>query len=78
MGMYFVGYGIGRFWVESIRIDSADQLGGLRWNQWVALAMVAGGVMWLFLTRGAERSSPGRPDENVPEPDLPDLPASSN
>ena len=43
--MYVMGYGIGRFWVEGLRIDRADEFAGLRLNQWVALAaVVIGGV----------------------------------
>lgn len=49
--MYVIGYGLGRFWVEGLRIDDADYLGGLRWNQWVAIAMVVGGgivLAWMI------------------------------
>jgi aspartyl-tRNA(Asn)/glutamyl-tRNA(Gln) amidotransferase subunit C len=35
--MYLFGYGAGRFWIESLRIDPAHSIGGLRVNQWVAL-----------------------------------------
>jgi len=49
--MYVIGYGLGRFWVEGMRIDKADQLGGLRWNQWVALAAVVIGVIVLLWMR---------------------------
>ncbi|NCY17742.1 MAG: prolipoprotein diacylglyceryl transferase, partial [Actinobacteria bacterium] len=35
MGVYLIGYGIGRFWIEGMRIDPASELGGLRLNQWV-------------------------------------------
>ena len=38
LAIYVLGYGIGRFWVEGLRIDEAHHLAGLRWNQWVALA----------------------------------------
>ena len=51
MGMYVVGYGIGRFWIEGLRIDEADHVGGLRWNQWMALAAVVAGLAYLWLTR---------------------------
>ncbi len=44
MGLYLALYGLGRFWVEGLRIDPADEVAGLRWNQWVALAAVVGGV----------------------------------
>ena len=52
MAMYFIGYGIGRFWVEGLRIDEADHVGGLRFNQWVAVVMVvAGAIALLFMRR---------------------------
>jgi prolipoprotein diacylglyceryl transferase len=50
--MYVIGYGIGRFWVESLRIDRADEIAGLRLNQWVALAaVVGGGVVLAYMRR---------------------------
>jgi hypothetical protein len=51
MPMYVIGYGIGRFWVEGLRIDRADELAGLRWNQWVAIAAVVGGGLVLAFMR---------------------------
>jgi prolipoprotein diacylglyceryl transferase len=52
MGLYLVAYGIGRFWVEGLRVDPADDVGPFRWNQWVALASVVGGlVLFLVLRR---------------------------
>ncbi|MET0458073.1 MAG: prolipoprotein diacylglyceryl transferase [Ilumatobacteraceae bacterium] len=50
MAMYVLGYGVGRFWVEGLRIDEADHLGGLRWNQWVAVACIVGGGLYLLAT----------------------------
>ena len=50
--MYIIGYGVGRFWVEGMRIDRADEIAGLRWNQWVALmAIVGGGVVLTWMRR---------------------------
>lgn len=49
--MYIIGYGIGRFWVESIRIDTAHHIAGLRLNEWVALIAVVGGIMLLAWMR---------------------------
>ena len=37
--VYVVGYAIGRFWIEGLRIDPAHTTGGLRLNQWVALVV---------------------------------------
>ncbi len=50
--MYIIGYGIGRFWVEGLRIDRADHVAGLRWNQWVAvMAIVGGGLVLAWMRR---------------------------
>jgi len=45
--VYVVGYSIGRFWIEGLRIDPAHSAGGLRLNQWVAL--IAGLIAALYL-----------------------------
>lgn len=55
--LYVAGYGLGRFWVEGLRIDAASDVAGLRWNQWVALAAVVGGAVHLVLTR-SQRPTP--------------------
>ena len=52
MAVYLMGYGTGRFWIEGLRIDPADEIAGLRFNQWVSLIAIAAGALWLFLTRG--------------------------
>ncbi len=54
--LYVGGYGLGRLWIEGLRIDDASVLGGLRWNQWVALAAIAGGAFYLILT-SSQRST---------------------
>ena len=59
MAVYVIGYGIGRFWVEGLRIDRADELGGLRWNQWVALAAIVGGAVVLWWWERRPQPSPG-------------------
>ena len=52
MVMYLIGYGVGRFWVEGLRIDPADEIAGLRFNQWVALAAVLiGGIVLAWMRR---------------------------
>lgn len=58
VGVYLVGYGVGRFWIEGLRIDRTHDLGGLRWNQWVALGAVVGGALYLVCTRGARWPTP--------------------
>ena len=51
LAMYVLGYGVGRFWIEGLRIDPADELAGLRWNQWVSIALIVGGGLYLVATR---------------------------
>jgi prolipoprotein diacylglyceryltransferase len=41
LAVYVVGYSIGRFWIEGLRIDPARAGGGWRLNQWMAV-MVGG------------------------------------
>ncbi|MEP7115234.1 MAG: prolipoprotein diacylglyceryl transferase [Ilumatobacteraceae bacterium] len=72
--MYVVGYAIGRFWVEGLRIDPAHKAGGLRLNQWVALIVGATAVLFLVVDwlrhRGPEVVSPDAPEAEAAEPDL--------
>jgi prolipoprotein diacylglyceryl transferase len=51
---YVGGYGLGRLWVEALRIDPASHVAGLRVNIWVSLVAIAGSLVWL-------RSSSARP-----------------
>ena len=72
--MYIVGYAIGRFWVEGLRIDPAHTTGGLRLNQWMALITGAAALLYLALDwsrhRGSVAVEPSEPDPEVGEPDL--------
>ncbi|MET0663639.1 MAG: prolipoprotein diacylglyceryl transferase [Ilumatobacteraceae bacterium] len=73
MAMYFMGYGLGRFWVEGLRIDEADHVGGLRFNQWVALTMIVGGAAALVVMRMYPASEPAVGDDAfVPDGVSPD------
>jgi prolipoprotein diacylglyceryl transferase len=49
MALYVGGYGLGRFWVEGLRIDPTKSGGGLRLNQWIAIAMIVGCVIYLLI-----------------------------
>lgn len=66
--LYVAGYGVGRFWVESLRIDPTESgdVAGLRWNQWVALAAIVGGAAWFRLMR--DRPWPSPADDASGEP----------
>lgn len=43
--LYVAGYSTARFFIEGLRIDDAHSWGGLRLNQYVALLLVAAGLL---------------------------------
>ena len=62
LAVYVVGYGIGRFWVEGLRVDAASSGGGLRLNQWTALVAIVLAGGWLLFDARRHRG-----DDYVPE-----------
>ena len=70
LGVYLIGYGTGRFWIEGLRIDPANSTGGLRLNQWVALAAIAAGAIYLVATRGQKWAETPHTTEAISEPTL--------
>ena len=77
MVMYIMGYGAGRFWVEGLRIDPADEIAGLRLNQWVALSAVVGGAIVLAFMRRHPIPEPVIAQDPV-ELDLSDVPTDTD
>ena len=71
MGLFVASYGVGRFWVEGLRVDPADDVGPFRWNQWMALIFVAVGLIAFFALRGrpdpvlADAASDDRSDDDA-------------
>lgn len=47
--IYVAGYGIGRFWVESLRIDPAREVFGVRFNLLLAAVVAGLALLWLAL-----------------------------
>jgi len=48
IGLWIFGYGIGRLWIEALRIDQASLILGVRVNIWIsAIAIIAGGIVWI-------------------------------
>jgi prolipoprotein diacylglyceryl transferase len=68
---YLMWYSFGRFFIESIRLDSSDIFMGLRTNQWSALAGLLIGFTLLMLQRfrhtGVETTGylPGRSNKQL-------------
>ena len=64
--LYVGGYGLGRLWVEALRIDPASQVAGLRVNIWVSLLAIAGSATWLVRDRlRSRRSEPLEPSSTA-------------
>ena len=69
--VYILGYGLGRFWVESLRSDAASLILGVRVNLWVSGLLVLGGLGWLLWPSGADEvggvddGGDGAPDDVV-------------
>ncbi len=49
---YLIGYGIGRLWIETVRIDAATEIAGLRVNIWMSIALIIGGLVIAAWPRG--------------------------
>ncbi|MFG1701929.1 prolipoprotein diacylglyceryl transferase [Nonomuraea sp. M3C6] len=55
--LYVAGYTLGRFWIEGLRIDPVGGVDhavtflGLRINQWTAIVLFVGALVYLWVTR---------------------------
>ncbi len=66
--LWVIGYGVGRFIVEGIRIDDASLIWGIRVNHWVsAIAVVVGTVWFLWMGRTAPDESELLGDGDTPD-----------
>jgi prolipoprotein diacylglyceryl transferase len=57
--LWVIGYGVGRFLVESVRIDPASLIWGVRVNHWVSAAAVLAGVVGFWWMGRTSRPRPG-------------------
>lgn len=67
---WILGYGVVRFLVESLRIDPATQLAGIRVNHWVSGVAVIIGIGWLLAVELVARRSGAEPDSEKADPEL--------
>jgi len=44
IAVYLIGYGLGRLWIEAVRIDAVNSIFGLRINIWMSMALIIGGI----------------------------------
>jgi prolipoprotein diacylglyceryl transferase len=65
--LYVAAYTAGRFWIESLRIDTAHKFFGLRLNDWTSLVLFVAAVGYLVLRRPdpAEDVAPAAYDDAV-------------
>jgi prolipoprotein diacylglyceryl transferase len=61
--LYVAAYCVGRFWIEGMRVDAAQQVLGLRLNEWTSVVVFLGALAYLLVSA---RVRPGR--EHVVEP----------
>jgi prolipoprotein diacylglyceryl transferase len=52
--VYVLGYGIGRLWVELLRVDPASEILGVRVNVWVSLFAIVVSTIALLWGRGRD------------------------
>ena len=76
--VYLIGYGIGRGWIEALRVDTVERYFGLSRNNWIAILVVVVGVagMLWWERRGSgeligETRTDAAPPEGSPEDDQP-------
>ena len=58
--LYVAVYSLGRGWIETLRIDEANHILGLRLNVWTSIVVFAGGLCYLIISA---RLRPGRETE---------------
>jgi prolipoprotein diacylglyceryl transferase len=69
--VYVGGYGLGRLWVEALRIDPANRILGLRVNEWTSVAAITAAALILLWDLAHREPRPAGPPStsNAPHPD---------
>ena len=62
-GMY---YTLGRLWIEMLRIDQAEIVGGLRLNVWTSVVIFLGALSLFLFLRTLRRQNPQINDIYLP------------
>lgn len=68
ISLYIMGYTAGRFWIELLRTDSANEIFGQRINVWVSVLVFLAGLA-LFIYFGRRKDYPVRGAEGAVEAD---------
>jgi phosphatidylglycerol---prolipoprotein diacylglyceryl transferase len=68
--LYLVIYGLGRSWIEALRIDPAHKFYGLRLNDWTSIVIVVIGILGFLISA---KLRPGRETSLLRKPPPPDV-----
>nr|MDT0662937.1 prolipoprotein diacylglyceryl transferase [Micromonospora sp. DSM 115978] len=52
--LYVMGYTVGRFWIELMRTDEANLIGGVRLNVWTSALVFVGALIYFLRVRGPQ------------------------
>lgn len=58
LATYFIGYGLGRFWIEGLRTDSLYLFPGLRISQAVSLVLIIAGIVMIVFHKKRSKKAP--------------------
>jgi prolipoprotein diacylglyceryl transferase len=72
MAMYLLGYAVLRFLMETLRIDPANEIAGLRVNTWMSMIVAVGATAWLVWDSRRDVPDEPLPGETGPDEPLPD------
>jgi prolipoprotein diacylglyceryl transferase len=70
--VYLIGYGVGRAWIEALRIDTFERYLGLSRNNWIALAIIVVGIVGLLWWERRGSSSDASSDDPTATTSSPD------
>jgi prolipoprotein diacylglyceryl transferase len=63
--LYVVFYTLGRFWIEALRIDAVNEIGGFRLNNYTSLVAFVAALLWFWWL---VKNRPGREEVVEPRP----------
>jgi prolipoprotein diacylglyceryl transferase len=64
--VYMIGYGVGRGWIEALRIDTVERYAGLSRNNWIALLIIVVGAVGLWWWERRETPADDVRDDSEP------------
>jgi prolipoprotein diacylglyceryl transferase len=65
IAVYILGYGLGRLWIELVRIDFANEILGVRVNVWMSLFAIVSSAVWLVFWGRRSADADGGSVEHV-------------